>query len=517
MGTNEDVLHSITINEILCSLKISADRLKAFISFSQLDKLTKENLESLNWINFDDQLCDWIEQFLDVEMVDDRSLKSAIDSLKQTLIKETKDSKIAERKISQGIAPTIPKDGKYILLVKPYTENFSGGYDLSNKFQKRFDSVLTNAPVIRVYPPKKGDPGKDVKGMSIPALEGNPCNLVIGEGLVEKKDSSKAYSELLANKDGYLKIDSSNNAIISDKIEIKSDIDHHTGSIDFSGSILIKGTVRPGFSVFANKEIEITEDVLDSSIKSIHGDIKIKGKVLGTDMLKDLNPVNFHEDDFRRIEVGNNFNCDELQSYAVFTKGNILVSKNVSRSMLCSAGGVIIEKSLFSSRVRTVCGLQVSTLGNDSEAPNLIEILSINEASREYLLAKEKLEKLIHQEGILNTFLGPYANDMSAIKKLSNIHRSKLEVTLKKLVDIKKLISLAQLELDNFSNDNKSTKSSNVNIIKLAYPGTIIRAENKEYFINELLKGPFTISYNFESKEFLKQDLLPLECIFNNK
>jgi uncharacterized protein (DUF342 family) len=56
---------------------------------------------------------------------------------------------------------------------------------------------------------------------------------------------------------------------VSNYLEINQDIDFKTGNIDFDGYLTVKGSVEDGFSVLANKDIEILGVLGIGSVKEI--------------------------------------------------------------------------------------------------------------------------------------------------------------------------------------------------------------------------------------------------------
>ena len=62
---------------------------------------------------------------------------------------------------------------------------------------------------------------------------------------------------------------------------IDSDIDYHTGNIDFNGDVVISGSVQPQFSVKATGTISIGGYVEPGEYISAGGDILVKRGVVG--------------------------------------------------------------------------------------------------------------------------------------------------------------------------------------------------------------------------------------------
>ncbi|MDR1702618.1 MAG: FapA family protein, partial [Sporomusaceae bacterium] len=111
--------------------------------------------------------------------------------------------------------------------------------------------VEKNKMIAQKFPPTPGTPGVNVLGETLLPKPGKDVllplgkNVVTDDGLIIKAD--RAGHVLIIN----------GKVNVSDKIEIKEDIDLTTGNIDFIGSVLVRGSVQNGFSVKAGADVEI--------------------------------------------------------------------------------------------------------------------------------------------------------------------------------------------------------------------------------------------------------------------
>ena len=127
-----------------------------------------------------------------------------------------------------------------------------------------------------------GIPGKNVRGLKIPAIPGQAFPLLYDRASVQEAYAN-GVTTLFSKKDGavYYKGDTIG---VYDYLEIKGNIDFSTGNIDFDGYLSVKGTVEDNFTVTANKDIEILGEYgvgAAENISSSGGNIYIKGGIAG--------------------------------------------------------------------------------------------------------------------------------------------------------------------------------------------------------------------------------------------
>jgi uncharacterized protein len=498
-----ETIASFSNQGIRTDLKISEDQHKAFI-YSEHETSSTQTV-NVNWEMFITETCNWLESHILLNFIDDRALKDAFTKIKEGVVK-------VNRKIAQGIKPGEPRDGKLVLLVKPFNNSHKSSYSVKDKFQNNFDNIRKGNFIFRLYQPKEGAPGTTVTGEHIPPLPGQPVEITLGEG-VELLSPDGSFSNARATRDGYVQYESGIISIM-DTLIIDSDIDHKSGSISFVGSIVVKGSVKKGFSVQAEKELSIEGDCHNSTLISNEKSISLKGKILGEDIIKHFSPETLESDSLIKIQAKENIHAEGIQSQAIFTYGTITINEHASRCLLSSANSVYIGQSLYAARVRTVCGIEVGTLGNQSGASNLIELLSPEEASREYMLLLEKKLMINQQQQLLSVFLGPYLENPASLKRLQAAHREKIELSLKKLLELNKQSEKIDALISSTKEDSSKSLSSRVNIREKAFPGTKITGGDQHYYFSEEAKGPFSILYDFRKNTFTKTDIAPLECIF---
>ena len=153
------------------------------------------------------------------------------------------------------------------------------------RIDRRFDLGVKGRPVITQYdkvdyknlnlfvltkrndvlavrvPQTQGTPGKNVYGDEVPARNGRPIPMPVG-----KNTKVIGENELVATIDGQI-VDNKSTIAVDPHLVMKNGVNVGTGSVDFSGSVEIKGDVEQGFVVKATGDIEISGMVNGATVE----------------------------------------------------------------------------------------------------------------------------------------------------------------------------------------------------------------------------------------------------------
>jgi hypothetical protein len=196
-----------------------------------------------------DELLAMLKEFMSLEYL----AIDVIDDIAQIL---SGGKKVEERRIVKGVEPENGADGKILFLVKRLSGEVEISVDSKGLANLRmlhlFDNIAKGTIVARVYPPKNGVDGRDALGKVIQSKPGKPYKVNLERSLVLKASDSRedTFQIIVAESEGYLSEDGGRLAI-REELVVNGNLDYHMGSIDFIGSVRIKGDVLPDFSVKA--------------------------------------------------------------------------------------------------------------------------------------------------------------------------------------------------------------------------------------------------------------------------
>ena len=183
---------------------------------------------------------------------------------------------------------------------------------------KEIDSIVQvtkGQELLRRFEEIKAVDGYDIYGEKAAAVIEEIKGYQRGENIVQSGSDPDIYVSAI---DGCLETDKKKINVRA-VATIKGDVDYESGNIDFSGSVRITGSVKPGFSVKATGDIFIDQSVDDAYLES-GGKISVKMGISG-------------------------------KGSAVIKSEGGVSAKFVLNSHLESKGDIVIEDSIINSKV----------------------------------------------------------------------------------------------------------------------------------------------------------------------
>ncbi|HAJ80450.1 MAG TPA: hypothetical protein DCO75_11845 [Fibrobacteres bacterium] len=242
-------------------------------------------------------------------------------------------------------------------------------------------TMINNGQVIlKKIPAAKGEPGKTVTGEDIPANEGKDIRLSGGKNTVISDDGFF----LLASKSGFVYKDGEL-INVGDVLSIAKDVDFSVGNIKYSGDILIKGSVMPGFTVETEGNIVIGGQVESARVTSRNGSVEIQKGILG----KSDTHVS------GKISINTEF----VQEAVLQSEGKVAIKK------FCLHGDITCREfeakeahsSVIGGHIKVFSYMEIYQAGNETGIVTKLAIVDKNEAVnieklKEFQALKVKLD-----------------------------------------------------------------------------------------------------------------------------
>ncbi len=178
-----------------------------------------------------------------------------------------------------------------------------------------FTTVAPEQLLAEKIPPTQGVAGVDVLGQPVPAKPGRDIPFPVGKN-VQVADGTK----IIATVGGQLVINGKKINVIP-VIEIRGDVDLSTGNIEFSGNVIIHGSVQSGFSVKAGGDVEIAGTVSGGVVEGRNINIRmgVQGMHSGYIRAKENVSVRFVEN--ASIEAGLNIVVNDVVLHSQLRAG----------------------------------------------------------------------------------------------------------------------------------------------------------------------------------------------------
>jgi uncharacterized protein (DUF342 family) len=162
--------------------------------------------------------------------------------------------------------------------------------------------------------------------------------------------------------------------------EVNGDVDYAIGNIDFIGSVVIRGSVLPGFKIRASGDIRITGGVEAAEIEA-DGSIEISAGIVGQNKA--------------RVKAGKNVKSSFIQDAIVEAAEDINVSQSIMHSSIRAGRKVNCRgsKGLIVGGI-IQAGEQVTarTIGNSMATNTVIEVGVLPELRNEMIQLRGNLK-----------------------------------------------------------------------------------------------------------------------------
>lgn len=206
----------------------------------------------------------------------------------------------------------------------------------------------TSGQVLAVrVAPTKGLAGVTVTGRALPARAGREVRLPKGKNTdVDAADPN----QLVAVITGQVMV-AGGKVHVLPVYDVRGDVDFGTGNVDFQGSVVVKGSVRNGFTIRAAGNVEVFGSVEAATIVT-EGDVVIRGGVQGGD---------------RGRIVGRNVQAKYIQNCRLEATGDVVVDEGLMYAEVDAQGKVEARGSkgrIVGGTVRAVSLVSARVIGS---------------------------------------------------------------------------------------------------------------------------------------------------------
>ncbi|MBR0079710.1 MAG: DUF342 domain-containing protein [Synergistaceae bacterium] len=374
--------------------------------------------------------------------------------------------------VAEGVMPIEGRDAR-IELIKDPDKPFEVDDDEKIDFWSR-STIVTVHPGQEIavkIPLENGKNGIDVTGSPAKAKPVRNVEFSFGDGL--KRDEENRLL-LVATAEGQLK-NEKGRLLVLPELDIHKDIDFGVGSIDFTGAVKIHGSVREGFHVVAQGNIEIFGPVEGADIDSqgvviVHGGIRGMGK--GT------------------VRANGDISLNFADNASIRAGGSILAKNSILHSHLYAQRAVIALGSGKHSQIaggRIDAGLEVSChvlgseMGTKTEVvvglpPEMLEKRKV--FTTEIKRCQENLERVEPNIALLKK--------VESMGQLDDKKRVMLMNLTKMKFQLQAALESMQKELEDLEEQLELVKDKGIVRVKdVCYGGVVITVRGLTHIVHE--------------------------------
>lgn len=236
-------------------------------------------------------------------------------------------------------------------------------------------TVKADQLICETTPPTPAASGINILGGTIPARTGKKAALPAGVGTYASEDGTKLFAKI----DGVVGF-ASQRFNVDELLVIHGDVDNSVGNLDVLGNLMVRGSVKDGYTIKATGDITVTE-AIGAAIVAAGGNLRVG---LGVSGHKDCNITakgDIHSPflEYATVQAAGNIYCDYIVGSTV-TANNSVYATHGRASII---GGSIYAK---------LC-IEAQTIGTPT-GRNMEIILGV---TAEFLAEKKELDDKIDE------------------------------------------------------------------------------------------------------------------------
>ena len=299
--------------------------------------------------------------------------------------------------------------------------------DGSIDFKDRGDVpfVKAGSTLAEKIPGVDGKSGHDVYGNTIPAEKAMDQPFKNGEGTQLSPDGLK----IIAAIDGQPMMTVHGEITVMKEIQIPGDVDYTTGNIIFSGNIIVKGSINPGFTI---KGGHLTARDANGAVIDVTGNIDISGGIIDS-----------------VLSAGGGIQAMYMAGTKADAYGDILIKKEIIDCRIRTSGACSNERvRIISSYVSAKKGIMVRQIGTDVSKPSTLRVGISDHTDKIIKKIRETIEeKKTALEKVQNKNEDMQAAHREIHKKIMEVAQEETRLSLQKKSIEDKLTEMGDLSL----------------------------------------------------------------------
>jgi len=179
--------------------------------------------------------------------------------------------------VAHGVMPVNGRDSylRFELEIGPIPGTFLKDGTIDYRERRIFVGVGEQQLIATKVRETPGTAGMDIFGHKLPPVPGRDLPLKISGDVIYLEDSR----QVIATRPGTLSVVNNNEVKVGAKQTIDGDVDFSVGNLQTQGSLQIRGSILPAFSVRTKGDLLLEGNVQAGTINS-HGNVVIRGGVL---------------------------------------------------------------------------------------------------------------------------------------------------------------------------------------------------------------------------------------------
>ena len=381
--------------------------------------------------------------------------------------------------VAQGTAPVEPEDGTFewssAMTAKEQVESEDGSIDYFA--QTHITTIEAGVTVGHITPPTEGRPGRDVLGRPVKPKRRRGLEIQLERGLVLAEDGRGVVTETAGRV-----VREANKLRVENVLDLGTDVNFATGSIDVCVDVCVRGVVSSGFHVRTTKSLEVGRAIEAATVDAAD-DVHVHGGICGRGDLSEGNR-------------------------ATVRSGGCLSARFCNDALVSAVGEIRVEKEILNSHVRTMADLMIehgTIIGGFVWAREGVEAAVLGSAAgvmtyvcagvpqdvvrRAQQMQKESKARVESAKQIRGRLRPLVAN----LKRLTPRQREKATEMLSSARDLEAAARAIEAQRTRMLDAARPKKTPRIRVNRVIRPGVRIVLGAREVLIDSQISGPVSI------------------------
>lgn len=375
--------------------------------------------------------------------------------------------------IAEGRAPTPGRDGDFFWLEKTDDQEFDADPEDSINFytHNKIRTVEAGEKIGRIIQAVPAEAGADVLGERIKPGK-QPAEVKLEPQLALADHDPTLVVSRAAGRVEY------QNHLLSltEVLDIKSDVDFSTGSIESSVDVIVKGTVRDHFEVKTRRSVYV-RGAIEAAMVSAGQNVVVHGGILGGKE--------------GRIRAKGDIVVKFCEAGRLDAGGDIHVGKALVHSRTRTKGRFISERgTVIGGQLYARLGARIGTLGCAAGVPTVVIVgpdpVMLAWLRRQQIQRDRNLSALLKiTEAIRPVLL--------KIHTLNDAQRHRVAEMLQNAKKLRDRVAAIDRQTRALRRENQPDKNAAVGIAKIGHEGVTIKDGYRQTTFQKGIKGPVRI------------------------
>lgn len=380
--------------------------------------------------------------------------------------------------VAKGLEPRNGASGKVTLNIrKNVVAGTTGAHGQVDYHERDFIETVTKDQLLAtVARATEGTPGKDVTGKVIPAKTGTPAIFKAAENTYFSSDKA----EVRAAIDGMVSY-VHNVLSVTDVMTYTGDIDYETGNIHMTkGSVLIRGSVRPGFSVEASGNVVVTQSVSEATLRA-GSDVEVREGIIECE-----------------VHAEGSITVKYAQNCKLEAGGDVVISNSAHNCEIICGGKLMMTDGkgiIRGGLCRSSRGISVKQCGNRGGIRTELHLGPRDDSQTELEKQRAEINDTLFQ---IAQFIGDPDHRLGS-DCLSEDEQNSMKMVLKKRNELKAARMRINSILQAIREEQSGAQCASIEVLEMAYPGTEVQIRDARLSVSRpLAKARFSYDVDAE-------------------